>query len=154
MKDFVTSVVFLFLAVFTFISSERFTVRGANAFSLGFNPAFYPRLLALVLLIISVILLAQSIRGGALKAIKVRLNAQKAGKVIALLFLVVLYIIGIAYLGYIISTVICAALFVLIFDGTKKQAVLYSIGLTATLFIIFRLGFNILLPVGRVFGGW
>ena len=154
MKDFVTSAVFIFLAVFIFISSEGFTLRGRNAFSLGFNPAFYPRLLALVLFILSVILLIQAIRKGALKNIQIHFDAQKALKVIKLLFVVVVYIVGMTYLGYILATLICVAIFVHLFDGTKKQAALYSVGLTVALFAIFRIGFNILLPTGRIFGGW
>jgi len=89
-----------------------------------------------------------------LKNVQIRFDALKAIKVIKLLFVVVLYIIGMTYLGYILSTLICVAIFVYLFDGTKKQAALYSVGLTAALFAIFRIGFNILLPTGRIFGGW
>jgi len=96
----------------------------------------------------------QAIRKGALKNIQIRIDRQKAIKVIKLLLTVLLYIIGINFLGYIVSSVICIALFVYLFDGTKKQALIYSVGFTAILYVVFRMGFKILLPVGKIFENW
>ena len=153
MKDFAASVIFLFLSIFVFISSQPFSSKGKRAFSLAYNPALYPRIIALILFILSIVLIVQAIRKGALKNIQIRIDRQKAIKVIKLLLTVLLYIIGINFLGYIVSSVICIALFVYLFDGTIKQAILYSVGLTVVLYLVFRIGFKILLPVGRIFEG-
>jgi hypothetical protein len=101
-----------------------------------------------------VILLIQSIRRGALKNIKINIDKQKIIKVIKLLLVVIFYITGINYIGYVPSSFISIVLFVYLFDGTIKQGILYSAGLTIILYVVFRIGFKILLPVGRIFEGW
>jgi len=154
LKDFAASVIFLFLSVFVFFSSQSFSSKGRRYFSLAYNPAMYPRIIALILFILSVILIVQAIRKGAFKNIKIHIDRQKAVKVIKLLLGVLLYIVGINYIGYITATLLCVILFVYLFDGTIKQAILYSIGLTAVLYVIFRMGFKILLPVGKIFETW
>ena len=154
MKDLAASVIFLFISVFVFISSQPFNSKGKRAISLAYNPALYPRIIALILFVISVVLILKAIRKGCLKNIQVHINRQKAIKVTKLLLVVLLYIIGIYYAGYIASSLICIMLLTLLFDGTVKQAILYGVGLTVILYVVFRIGFKILLPVGVIFENW
>jgi len=155
LKDFVSSVIFMLFAAFAFLQAGQFSVEGRNAFNLGFNPAMYPRILTLLMFVLSAILLAQSIRKGALKNIQVNIDRRKLIKSAALFVLVLAYILGMNVFGYIASTLLCVAIFIRLFGGTTKQAVLYSAGITAVLFVIFRIGFNIFLPAGSIFqSGW
>lgn len=155
MKDFVSSAIFMLFAAFAFLQAGQFSVEGRNAFNLGFNPAMYPRILTLLMFVLSAVLMAQSIRKGALKHIQVRIDGRKAVKAAVLFALVLAYILGMNLFGYIASTLLCVAVFIRLFGGSIKQAVLYSAGITAILFVIFRIGFNIFLPAGSVFqGGW
>ena len=154
MKDFAASAIFLFLSIFIFFSSQSFSSKGRRLFSLAYNPALYPIIIASILFIIAIILIVQAIRKGAFKNIQIHINRQKAIKVIKLLLGVILYIIGINYFGYIVATLFCIVLFVYLFDGTIKQAILYSVGLTVVLYVVFRIGFKILLPVGEIFESW
>lgn len=151
MKDLITSLVFMFVAVFAIIASQGFHRTGVHALSLANNPAFYPRLLALVLFILSVVHLIQSVRKGALKNIKIQIDKGKAVRVLKLLLVIVVYIIGINYIGYIASSIICIFLLVLIFDGKILQAIICAVGATAALYLVFQIGFRIRLPVGRFF---
>ena len=70
------------------------------------------------------------------------------------MFVVLLYIAGINYLGYIPSSIICVLMLIYVYDGTIKQAVVFSVALTASLFLVFRIGFRIPLPVGKLIEYW
>ena len=151
MKDFIVSIVFLLVSVFTLIASEGFAKKGKNAYSLAFNPAIYPRIFAAILLVLSCVLMFQSVRKGALKNVKIHIDQQKTFKILRLFLVIVAYIAGIYFIGYIISTVLCIFLFVLLFDGKLLQAALCAVGATICLYLVFHIGFRIQLPVGYFF---
>ena len=151
MKDFVVSVVFMFISLFAFFGSSAFSRSGKNEFSLANNPAMYPRLLAAVMFILSCVFLFQALRKGALKNVKIQIDREKTIKVLRLLFVIVVYVIGIYFIGYIISSIICVFLFILIFDGKIIQAIISSVGATVILYLVFRIIFNIPLPMGYFF---
>ncbi|MCL1818148.1 MAG: tripartite tricarboxylate transporter TctB family protein, partial [Spirochaetaceae bacterium] len=151
MKDFIVSGVFLFFSVFTFIASQAFTRKGASAFSLAKNPALYPRIIAAILLILSGALLFQSVRKGALKNITMQIDREKMVKVSRLFLVVIVYIAGVYFAGYLISSAICLFLFALLYGGKVRSAIFCALGTTLALYLLFRIGFRIPLPVGRFF---
>ena len=151
MKDFIVSLAFLSVSVFALITSEIFSRKGKNAYSLAFNPAMYPRIIAAILLVLSCVLMFQSIRKGALKNVKVHIDRKKTIKLVKLFLIIVMYIAGIYFIGYIISTVICVFLLVLIFDGKIVQAILCAVAATICLYLVFHIGFRIQLPAGYFF---
>ena len=151
MKDFIVSIVFIFISVFTFISSEAFNRTGRHAYSLANNPAIYPRLIALVLFILSCIFLIQAVRKGALKNIKLQIAHEKIKNVSKLFFTVVLYVAGIYFVGYVISTALCIFLFILFYGGKVRTAIICAVGTTLALYLLFQIGFRVRLPVGYFF---
>ena len=151
MKDFIVSLVFLFLSVFTLIASEAFNRKGKNAFSLANNPAVYPRLLAAILFVLSCVLLFQSIRKGALKNIKIKIAREKLLKVVKLFFTVIVYVCGIYFAGYVISSAVCIFFFILLYGGKVRSAIIYSVAATIVLYLVFQVGFKVRLPVGYFF---
>jgi len=154
MKDLASSAIFLCISIFVLVSSQSFSSKGNRFFSLAYNPALYPRIIALILFVVSIVLIVKAIRKGSLKNIQVRMDKQKAIKAGKLFLVVVLYLAGIYFVGYIVSSLICITLFVYLFDGTIKQGIFYSVGLTTLLYVIFRIGFKILLPAGIIFENW
>ncbi|MDR1316417.1 MAG: tripartite tricarboxylate transporter TctB family protein [Spirochaetales bacterium] len=154
MKDFVFSAIMMALSLFIFIASEAFAAKGNNALSLAYNPAFYPRVLAFSLFIMACVLMFQSIRKGSLKNVRIHIDRQKLVKVLKLFLIVLLYIVGINYAGYIISSVICIFLSIAIYGGSRKQAFVYCIIITVALYLIFQIGFRIPLPKGDIFEYW
>jgi hypothetical protein len=142
------------VSLFVFIASETFAAKGNNAFSLAYNPAFYPRLIAFTLFAMACVLMFQSIRKGALKNARIHVDRQRLAKVFKLFLIVLLYIVGINYAGYIISSVLCVFLSVAIYGGSRKQAFVYCIVITVALYLVFQIGFRIPLPKGDIFEYW
>lgn len=152
-RDFVVSLIFIAVSVFVFFASDAFSVQ-ENAFSLAHNPAFYPRLIACILFLLSFVLLEQAVRKGAFKNTGVKLDRKKLLKAGKLFLVVLVYIILLTLSGYIPSSLMCIFLSVYVFGGSFKQAVLYSVIITVSLFLVFQLGFRIPLPEGEIFEYW
>jgi ABC-type polysaccharide/polyol phosphate export permease len=140
-------------SVFVFFASRAFSVEG-NPFSLAHNPAVYPRMIAAVLFLLSCLLMYQAIRKGALKNAAIRPDKQKLFKVFRLFLVVLLYVVLLNFGGYIFSSLICIFLCVYVFGGNPRQAVLYSVIITASLYLVFQIGFRIPLPKGEILEYW
>lgn len=82
---------------------------------------------------------------------------DKAGwfKLILILACMVLYTLGLIFLGFLISTPIAVAVFIYLLKEDEKVnpivALLLVVGLTAGLYFMFTKGFSILLPQGKLF---
>lgn len=67
----------------------------------------------------------------------------------------VLYTLGLIYLGFLISTPIAVAVFIFLLKEDEKVnpiiTLLMIVGLTAGLYFLFTKGFSILLPKGKLF---
>ena len=67
----------------------------------------------------------------------------------------VLYTLGLIYLGFLISTPIAVAVFIYLLKEDEKVnpivALLLVSGLTVGLYFMFTKGFSILLPQGKLF---
>jgi hypothetical protein len=150
-KDFIFALLCAFISLFVFITSKAFNVE-ENAFSLAFNPAFYPRILGTVLFVLSCVFMVQAIRKGALKNIKIAVDSRKLFKVCRLFVVVVLYVVLLNFFGYIPSSLLCIFLFIRLYGGTFRQAILYTVIVTFLLYLIFQIGFKIPLPAGEIFG--
>ena len=82
---------------------------------------------------------------------------DKAGwlKLLIMLGCMVLYTLGLIYLGFLISTPIAVAVFIYLLKEDEKVnpivALLMVAGLTVGLYFMFTKGFSILLPQGKLF---
>jgi hypothetical protein len=153
LKDFVVALVFAAVSVFVFVASQAFSVEG-NALSLAHNPAVYPRLIAAVLFILSCVLMYQAIRKNALKNVSFRIDKQKLLKVFRLFLVVLFYVVLLNFGGYLFSSLIGIFLCIYVFGGNLKQAILYSVIITVSLYLTFQIGFRIPLPEGEILEYW
>jgi hypothetical protein len=96
----------------------------------------------------------QALRKGALKNVKIYFDRQKSLKVFKLFLIVLLYVIALYHGGYIASSLICICLSIYLFGGTLKQALIYSVVITLSLYLVFQIGFRIPLPAGELFEYW
>jgi len=154
MKDFIGAIVCILIAVFVFAASEVFALKGPNAVSLSRNPALYPRILAAIFCILAIVLMIKAIRDDALKNIKITVDKQKLKEVSRLVFIVLFYIITINYFGYLISSIVFTFILLLVYGGTMKQAMVLSIPITVSLYVVFQVIFNVPLPIGELIELW
>jgi hypothetical protein len=124
--------------------------------TLGGPPAYYPRLLALLLAVLSVAVFAE----GLVRPKTVQRPPRKiVARMAAGLTILSLAPVGIGVLGFLFAGVIISfALMVLLADwegGKLKQLtnlLLSSVGCTVVLFVIFRYVAGVRLPAGVLFG--
>jgi hypothetical protein len=150
-KDLVNGVVAAGFALFVYWQAGRFAEGGA---SLSQNPALYPRMLAVIVLAIGVILIVRAIiasvktRGGGLQ----RLSDKSGSKPVALTIgLLVAYVGAIHLLGFVIPTVAFTLATPMVLGTKFKTAVLVSIPVTAVLYVVFFIFFKVPIPSGILF---
>lgn len=154
-SDIVTGCVFLVLSVFLYITSLR--IADANVSKLG--PDFMPKIVAIGIGILSIIIIVNGIRrykemGVDKSEIINNKSKEKINKknVIFTLLLLSTYVLFLDKIGFIIMTILYMLLQLTILsdDKTKhiKKFAAISIITTLTLYSIFVYGFNILIPAG------
>jgi len=162
MKEIIFYLLIIILSVLLLINTFSFP---ENLGDVG--PAFFPRMLLVVLLILSVVLLINSF----LKMEKQKNQDQDKDKdkkeqmiamslKVAFLFsLIVLYSIGMIYLGYLLSTLLFLVVAVSFMIGNIKiktfiqKTLPTSLIITFVTYIVFKMMIHIPLPVGTLFGG-
>ena len=146
MKDYVTSLGALILAAIVYFESSSFVVEGGG---LAQNPAFYPRVLAALLIILAVMLLVSTL----IKKEKLKFFVNKdlllnVGKVFGLIFL---YVLAFQYVGFIVSTVAFIVAGILLYGGNIKSALLCGIPVTAVVYIVFHVLMRVPMLQGILF---
>ncbi len=112
------------------------------------GPAFFPRLITVGLIVLSMALLVQSVVRGGGDSQYVR-SDRSASKSLLALTLFLVYLILLPYAGFLAASVpFFAALMWLYGKRNLLVLALASIVIPVGLFYIFRLGFQILLPTG------
>jgi len=149
----------VFFGIMLFISSFFIQRRTST----GLGPDFFPRLIAIVIVLLGGIELVNAVKGykfleknGKLIPIEARKKSLKD------LFydnldwvsgaLIVVYVIGIYYLGFLLPSVIYMFVQILLYTTNKKRNyILYSalsIIIPAVIYYTFRSYFHLMLPVG------
>ena len=146
MKDYITGFFGLVLSVFIYFSSENVVVAGGG---LAKNPAFYPRVLALILGVLAVCLIVNAL----MRKEKFGVSANKELlKNVGMVFgLILLYIIVFQYVGFIVSTIAFLFCGILLYGGTVKGALLCSVPVTAAVYVIFHVIMQVAMPNGILF---
>jgi hypothetical protein len=155
-KDLITGVASVALAGFVYWEAGQFAAGGA---SLARNPALYPRILAVIIFGIGVILLAQACiasvkarRSGGMRPAAKKTTAAGMRNVALTAGLLIAYVSTIYLLGFIIPT-LAFMLTTPMTLGTKlKTALLVSIPATAVLYVVFFIFFKVPIPSGILFG--
>jgi hypothetical protein len=144
--DLVMGLLFVFLAIFWFVEAEKMLKVDA-----GLGPGDYPRFVAAGLFIFGLLLTASSLSGGwPEKGVSID---WKAGlRLIIFVAVTLIYVQLMKPIGFLLSTPFYL-FFGMWFFGYRKYivALVGSIGMTAVIYIVFRLIFQVMLPEFRLF---
>ena len=113
---------------------------------------FVPWVLIIFLLILSLSLLIKSLFGKGTKEQVAPTTLREYGGILLLFALILLYIQGMLYFGYIITTPIFMGIMMWI-TGSKKlmEIGFYSVMTTLVVYILFSRIFEVALPEGKIF---
>lgn len=143
MKDMITSVAAISIGIAVYILSTPLDVSDAPFSS---NPAIFPQLISIFIILLGFMLLINSLKSGAWSfEFKIKISSLKLG---SLFLLFIVYLVGLQVLGFIISTLIFLWVMMYLLSNEKLLPILYSLALTTMLYMVFGFGFKILLPIG------
>lgn len=138
-NDLIGSVILIIFAVAVYILTTQFPIVPA----MDTGPAFFPKLLSFLLLVLGIILFVQSVKKG------IPEEQQKSMKKSLVTMLVVLfYLLGISYIGFFIATPIFVFV-LLLYYGIRKKTILLSIPLGVLLFNYFFFEKILAIPLPR-----
>jgi len=121
------------------------------------GPELFPRVLAIFLGILSLVLLFQSLGKIAPFAKEKLENNSRKQKVFKKMFIAIaftiLYFLGMNILGFLICTSLYFAFLMLLMQSKKKylKAILWSVTTTIVIYFIFGMALKASLPVGAIF---
>lgn len=151
-KDLVNGIVAVGFAVFVYVEAGRFAEGGA---SLSQNPALYPRILAVIIFAMGVILLVRATiafvksRGGERR--KPTTDTSGMRHVALTIGLLVAYVGAIYLLGFVIPTLAFTLATPMVLGTKFKTAVLVSLPVTAVIYLVFFVFFKVPIPSGILF---
>lgn len=131
------------ISVFLFSVTFNFEVLEMDNYSLG--PAFFPRLICILLFIIALILLILSIKNNSKYNFK---NINLKYSIITIIFFII-YVFLIEKLGYLVSTIIfMTSIIFLLRSKSFLLNIIFSIIFSVVIYLMFSKGFNVSLPEG------
>jgi|GEM_PF-6304091 len=153
-RDFVSGFVLVLLSVIGFYSTNKFNVSSISSYG---NPATVPRIILILLFIMSALTMVGAIRkeNGDGENREKRSLEQKLPEYLTFVLLVV-YVFTVKPIGYVISTAIYLLLQMYVLSCFEKRRLwlfaLIAIMVSPLLYYIFRAFFDVLLPAGIL--GW
>jgi putative tricarboxylic transport membrane protein len=148
MKNIIAALVIIGGSLFFYFLAGRLPeVKGFQQM----GDAFWPRLILLVLMGLSVILLIQTLLSRSQKKSEKKLPAEPLSRLAMLKTMagIILYVLAIPYLGFLLST-FCAlmAFSYLMGDRKIKSTIFFSLGMTAAIYVVFGFLIYTSLPRG------
>lgn len=120
----------------------------------GFGPAFYPKLLLGVLLILLVILLIQTLSNKGMEEEEIKLPELGQLKRPALILLCMCgYVLLMPYLGFIITGILYLFVTMRILNANLVRSIIVSVAMIIIVYLLFRYAFKVPLPLGMIIGG-
>jgi putative tricarboxylic transport membrane protein len=113
--------------------------------------AFWPRLILLVLMGLSVLLIIQTllVRGKKKAEKKYPVEPRDRAALLEIMAGIFLYVLAIPYLGFLLSTFCALIAFSYLMGGRKmKSTILFSLGMTAAVYVVFGYFIYAALPRG------
>jgi len=151
-KDLVNGIVAAGFGLLVYWQAGRFAEGGA---SLSRNPALYPRMLAVIVLAIGLILIVRAIMASLrIRGKEERKPAAEGNlrrRVALTAGLLVLYVGAIEILGFILPTLAFTLATPLCLGTKLRAAVCVSLSLTAVLYVVFFIFFKVPIPSGILF---
>ena len=133
------------ISAFLFFITFNFEVFEMDKYSLG--PAFFPRLICIILFLIALILLIFSIKNKNYSKIKNK-NPNLKYSVMTIIFFIV-YVFLIEKLGYLTSTIIfMISIIFLLKSKSLLINIIFSVVFSSVIYLLFSKGFNVSLPEG------
>ena len=131
------------ISAFLYFITFNFEVFEMDKYSLG--PAFFPRLICIILFLIALILLIFSIKNKNYSKIKNK-NPNLKYSVITIIFFIV-YVFLIEKLGYLTSTIIfMISIIFLLKSKSLLINIIFSVVFSSVIYLLFSKGFNVSLP--------
>lgn len=133
------------ISAFLYFITFNFEVFEMDKYSLG--PAFFPKLICIILFLIALILLIFSIKNKNYSKIKNK-NPNLKYSVITIIFFIV-YVFLIEKLGYLTSTIIfMISIIFLLKSKSLLINIIFSVVFSSVIYLLFSKGFNVSLPEG------
>lgn len=133
------------ISAFLYFITFNFEVFEMDKYSLG--PAFFPRLICIILFLIALILLIFSIKNKNYSKIKNK-NPNLKYSVITIIFFIV-YVFLIEKLGYLTSTIIfMISIIFLLKSKSLLINIIFSVVFSSVIYLLFSKGFNVSLSEG------
>lgn len=143
MKNYIVGISGLSLSLYVYFASKSFERVGSG---LANNPAYYPRILAIVLAFLSLILFIDSLKKRA--KVSFHVDTELMRNLSLFLAALLIYILLLKPVGFVLTTIafiICMTWFL---GGTRKQAVIASIPMSLIVYIVFSFILKVPLPKG------
>lgn len=139
----VISLLMIGLGLFVFFQTLTFP----KAFNPNdFGPAFFPRVLSIVLIIFGIGILALT------RKEEKEVKYSQLLLIAMSILLSLAYIAAVSYFGFYLSTIVFTALFLIILQVKAKMAATYSVALCLIVYLIFTRLLSMPLPVGILTG--
>lgn len=131
----------LFLITFTFQSSGTMKTHT--------TAAFFPRVVLVLLMFLTLLFIIQSWRKGPAKAAGEKMEREKVRRVVVTMGLSVLYVLGVIYLGTLVSSALFIAAAMLTWGVRRKLTILLTAMLTPIMvYLVFTKILLVQLPSG------
>lgn len=137
------------ISIFVYFYSNTFAAVGKNADSFIKNPALYPKMLAICMFVLSLVLLLKALIKK--EKDKIQFNFARLKKVFVFVVVIICYIYVMVLVGYIISTMLFIFVSILLYKGSKRQALIYTLPITFAIYFGFNYLLNVMLPKGVIF---
>lgn len=146
LPDIVSSLVFMLIGIFAFVIAEGFP----EDFIMKLGPDFYPKLLSVALIILSLTLIIRTILGkNKSNFLAINIRDKRFQKVIASLGLAILYAMFLKRIGFIPITILFLFAFLMLLN-IKKPLTLIAVPIVTTfaLWLVFQKILTVSLPIG------
>lgn len=143
MLETIFSLALCLISAFIYYSATQFDLSFIGDSGLG--PEFFPKVIAVVLFVLSAMLFYGSIRNKEKKPI----YNENMRYTFMVMFVFTVYIFLISLLGYLSSTIIFAFVVITILKSKSMiLKVIFSVAFPAALYLLFTYAFKVSLPVG------
>lgn len=143
MKDYIVGFSGLGLSLYVYFASKAFERVGEG---LSQDPAYYPRVLALLLAVMSIGLLVDTVRKRTKVACTVNKNLLvNLGKFLGVL---IVYILILRPVGFIISTAAFVFGMIWLLGGTRRHALIFALPVSLIIYLVFSYVLKVPLPKG------
>lgn len=144
--NFIYSILGLILSIYVFLTASSFPTPPGNTI----GPGYYPMLLSIGLLVMSSVLLIQTLlRVGKEEFEKFNIKSSEVIRFAVSFIATVIYAIAMQYLGFILASVLY--LFFLMYLLKNREYIkmsIISVGVSVSVYLIFSNVLNLTLPLG------